>query len=181
MWALSAATTTFPALHMTWGAINEWTTQAGYHRLAGIADHPVLQELLTRIQRQEGRHAGLYASHARALLDDDRKAQRIVRWFLRHFWGPVGSGDVAREETDFVIRLLFADTLGAGYVDRLEAKIDSLPGLAGLGLLRGVVRSAPSGERLLDGGQVVGIADHRDQVVGTGVDVGIETAEQLVA
>ena len=30
------------ALHMTWGAVNEWTTQAAYARLAQRADHPVL-------------------------------------------------------------------------------------------------------------------------------------------
>ena len=36
----------FTALHMTWGAINEWTTQAGYARLSDKADHPTLRELL---------------------------------------------------------------------------------------------------------------------------------------
>ena len=34
------------AVHMTWGAINEWTTQAGYARLAQRCDHPVLAEML---------------------------------------------------------------------------------------------------------------------------------------
>jgi len=29
----------FIALHMKWGAINEWTTQAGYARLAETAGH----------------------------------------------------------------------------------------------------------------------------------------------
>ncbi|MHB1536185.1 MAG: ferritin-like domain-containing protein, partial [Acidimicrobiales bacterium] len=31
----------FTAVHMTWGAINEWTTQAGYSLLARKAAHPV--------------------------------------------------------------------------------------------------------------------------------------------
>ncbi len=44
----------FIAVHMTWGAINEWTTQAGYSRLAETAGHPTLRELLRRIMKQEG-------------------------------------------------------------------------------------------------------------------------------
>src|ERR1700729_3879950 len=35
----------FIAVHMTWGAINEWTTQAGYSRLAETAGHSTLREL----------------------------------------------------------------------------------------------------------------------------------------
>ena len=38
----------FGAIHMTWGAVNEWTTQAGYARLAERAGHPVLSDLLRR-------------------------------------------------------------------------------------------------------------------------------------
>ena len=52
------------AVHMTWGAVNEWTTQAGYSMLAQRAQHPVLTELLRRIMRQEGRHIDFYASQA---------------------------------------------------------------------------------------------------------------------
>jgi hypothetical protein len=46
----------FTALHMTWGAVNEWTTQAAYARLSEAAGHPTLRELLRRIMRQEGGH-----------------------------------------------------------------------------------------------------------------------------
>ncbi len=35
-------------VHMTWGAVNEWTTQAAYARLAKVADHPTLSVLLRR-------------------------------------------------------------------------------------------------------------------------------------
>ena len=49
---------------MAWGAINEWTTQAGYARLSDKADHPTLRELLKRIMRQEGGHIDFYASEA---------------------------------------------------------------------------------------------------------------------
>ena len=53
------------AVHMTWGAINEWTTQAGYARLAQRCNHPVLAEMLRRIMKQEGRHIDFYAAQAR--------------------------------------------------------------------------------------------------------------------
>jgi hypothetical protein len=81
-WTLGHVVRRFPAVHMTWGAINEWTANAAYNRLAQIADHPVLTELLGRIMRQEGRHAAYYASYARDLLDDP-KSQKVTRWFLR--------------------------------------------------------------------------------------------------
>jgi hypothetical protein len=126
----------FPALHMTWGAINEWTANAAYNRLAAIADHPVLTELLGRIMRQEGRHAAYYASWARDLLDGDRNAQRITSWFLRHQWAPVGSGDVPRIETAFATAYLFGSGNGSELIDRVEDRIDALPGLRGLNLVR---------------------------------------------
>jgi hypothetical protein len=65
------------ALHMTWGAVNEWTTLAAYMPLAQRADHPVLTELTTRIARQEGRHIDVYAAEAtRRLADSPRRAAR---------------------------------------------------------------------------------------------------------
>ena len=75
----SVAGSAFGALHMTWGAINEWTTQAGYARLATRASHPVLTDLLSRIMRQEGRHIAFYAGEAERRLAASRRARRIVR------------------------------------------------------------------------------------------------------
>ena len=50
---------------MTFGVINEWTTQAGYARLAAEADHPVLSELLRRIMKQEGRYIDFFGESTR--------------------------------------------------------------------------------------------------------------------
>ena len=72
----------FVALHMTWGAVNEWTTQAGYGRLAEIAGHPTLRELLRRIMKQEGGHIDFYASEATRRLADSPKARRLTRFAL---------------------------------------------------------------------------------------------------
>jgi hypothetical protein len=54
--AANVVGTDFVAVHMTFGAINEWSTHAGYARLSAIENHPVLSELLGRIMRQETRH-----------------------------------------------------------------------------------------------------------------------------
>src|SRR5262245_35708144 len=93
----------YTAVHMTWGAINEWTTQAGYARLAARAEHPTLTELLRRIMRQEGRHVDFYASQAQRRLARDTRAQRITRFALRHFWKPVGSDVMPDTEVRFLV------------------------------------------------------------------------------
>ena len=141
-WALGHGVRKFPAVHMTWGAINEWTANAAYNRLAQLADHPVLSELLGRIMRQEGRHAAYYVSHARDLLEDDRRAQKVTKWFLQHEWAVVGSGDVPKIETSFAAAYLFGGGDGAELIERVEERIDALPGLAGLNLVRTAIAAA---------------------------------------
>jgi hypothetical protein len=125
----------FPALHMTWGAINEWTTQAGYARLADLAGHPVLRDLLTRIMRQEGRHIAFYAGESERRLTQGRRAQRLVRMALRRLWRPVGAGVMPRSEVAFMIGTLFGDEEGRGMVQRIDQRVDRLPGLGGLHLV----------------------------------------------
>jgi hypothetical protein len=124
------------AIAMTWGAVNEWTTQAGYARLAARADHPVLTELLRRIMRQEGRHIDFYRSEARRRLESSRRTQRLTRLALSRWWNPVGSGVLDDTETSFVVAYLFGGPDGATAVARIDRNVDRLPGLAGLGLVQ---------------------------------------------
>lgn len=151
-WLLGHGVRKFPAVHMTWGAINEWTANAAYNRLAQMADHPVLTELLGRIMRQEGRHAAYYAAAARELLDGDRRAQRVTSWFLRHQWAPVGNGDVPQIETSFATAYLFGAGDGIELIERVEDRIDQLPGLAGLGLVRSAIRDSVRHVTRVEGG-----------------------------
>ena len=125
----------FVALHMTWGAINEWTTQAGYARLADTAGHPTLRELLRRIMKQEGSHIDFYASEATRRLHDSPKAQKLTRFALSHWWRPVGSGVMPEPEVGFLVRYLFAGDKGADTVARIDRRVDRLPGQSGLHLL----------------------------------------------
>ena len=125
----------FVALHMAWGAINEWTTQAGYAQLARRAGHPVLKELLKRIMRQEGRHIDFYASQARERLAASTRARKLARFALRRLWKPVGSGVMPAPETQHLARYLFGHDEGLGALRRIDRRVDLLPGLAGMSLL----------------------------------------------
>jgi hypothetical protein len=129
----------FGAVHMTWGAVNEWTTQAGYARLLGLARHPVLTDLLNRIMRQEGNHVAFYAGEAGDRLAAHPRAQRVVRAALRRLWRPVGAGVMPPAEVAFLVRTLFADPAGRAMAARIDRRIDRLPGLADLSLVAGAV------------------------------------------
>ena len=130
----SAATSHFLAVHMTFGVINEWTTQAGYARLRAVADHPVLDDLLARIMKQEGRHIDYYLLRAQELLEP-RGAQRTTRWMLRHLWSPVGAKVMPLAETHHLIGTLFGSAEGRPMVERIDRRIDRLPGLDGMHLM----------------------------------------------
>ena len=133
------AGTDFTAVHMAWAAVNEWTTQAGYAQLARRSHHPVLSELLGRIMRQEGRHIDFYASEAERRLTSRARARRLARTALTRFWHPVGSGVMPPGETRFLTGHLFGDEQGRLAAQRIDRRIDRLPGLGNLRLIEGTV------------------------------------------
>jgi hypothetical protein len=124
------------AVHMTWGAVNELTTQAGYAQLARKAGHPVLSELLRRIMRQEGRHVDFYTNEARTRLARSHATKRVTRLALRRFWRPVGHGVRPESEVGFLITHLFGDAAGREAAARIDRHVDRLPGMGGLHLVR---------------------------------------------
>ncbi|MDP9181871.1 MAG: ferritin-like domain-containing protein [Actinomycetota bacterium] len=141
----------FVAVHMTWGALNEWSTQCGYSRLAELEGHPVLSELLERINRQEARHIAFYATEARARLAESPRARRLVRFALDKLWAPVGAGVVPKEETAFLVQHLLSGEEGDKTVASLDARLHRLPGMEGLGLVTREVarwREVPTGPSL---------------------------------
>jgi len=129
----------FIAVHMTWGAINEWTTQAGYGRLSERAGHPTLRDLLGRIMKQEGGHIDFYASEASRRLSESPRAQNLTRFFLSRTWRPVGSGVMPKAEVDFLVRYLFDGPNGTAMAERIDRRVDRLPGQEGLHLLKTAV------------------------------------------
>jgi len=135
----SSLTPHMTAIHMAWGAVNEWTTQAAYARLSTLADNPSLTVLLKRIMKQEGRHIDFYATQANGRLANSPAAQRITRWALAKFWSPVGTGVVPDKEVDFLKTYLFGGSDGESMARRIDSRIDRLPGLNGLRLLGSTV------------------------------------------
>jgi hypothetical protein len=132
----SAVTKHFLAVHMTFGVVNEWTTQAAYARVAAGCEHPVLRELLRRIMKQEGRHIDFYLDQAKTHLEP-AAAQRTTRLALKRVWAPVGSTVMPVEDSNHLARTLFADEEGQAMLQRIDRRVDRLPGLDGLGLLQG--------------------------------------------
>ena len=84
----------------------------------------------------------IYALLCAAFLEGDRKAQKVTSWFLRHQWAPVGNGDVPKIETSFATAYLFGSGDGMELIDRIEDRIDLLPGLKGLNLVRTGIAAA---------------------------------------
>ena len=140
----------FVALHMTWGAINEWTTQAGYARLSETAGHPTLRELLRRIMKQEGTHIDFYASEAACRLAASPKAQRLTRFALSHWWRPVGSGVMPKKEVGFLVNYLFDGQKGREILERIDRRVDRLPGQRDLHLLQRAVANLAATSRRRD-------------------------------
>jgi hypothetical protein len=133
--AAAAVGEDFIATHMTWGAVNEWSTHAGYARLIQVEDHPTLTTVVRRIMQQETRHVAFYATEARDRLQRSARARWITRLALRHLWAPVGSTVVPASETRFLLQYLFGGDAGRALVATLDQKVDRLPGLADLGIV----------------------------------------------
>jgi rubrerythrin len=132
--------TDFIAVHMSWGAANEWSATAAYTRLAQLERHPVLSVLLKRIAKQETRHVAFYASQAKARLESSKSARRLTRFLLRKVWGPVGSGVMPDSEDTHVMGHLFGDEDGLAEVRRIDGHIAKLPGMEGLTIIENSLR-----------------------------------------
>jgi len=85
--------------------------------------------------RQEGNHIAFYASEADRHLSAHRGAQRLVRATLARLWKPVGAGVMPKAEVAFMARTLFGGADGRTIIERIDRRIDRLPGLENLGLV----------------------------------------------
>ena len=102
-----ASDAAFPAVHMTWGAINELSTLTGYHALIERTRHPMLTTVMSRIIKDERRHFSFYFNQARRMLQDPA-ARRITSFLVRHFWTPVGKSGARRRRRASHLRVSFS-------------------------------------------------------------------------
>ncbi len=123
----------FTATHMAFGAIHEMSTTQGYRRLAELADHPVLSQILTGIIREESAHTTFYRSVARIELQKSEISRKLSRFLIKHFYTPVGGGAKPADELNYTIATLFGGEGGMKYINQnVSEKIQTLPGFDGL-------------------------------------------------
>ena len=126
----------FTATHMTFGAVHEMSTAQGYRQLAKLADHPVLTYLLTAIMREEAAHTQFYWTVARLELNKNETSQKLTRFFVEHFWTPVGQGSVPKRRTENMIGTLFGDKTALSVLDKkVTQRIRQLPGFDDLTMI----------------------------------------------
>lgn len=126
----------YVAVHMIWGAANEWSAVAAYNRLCELDAHPVLTELLRRIARQETRHVAFYATQARQRLGHSKVARKLARYALERFWGPVGSNIMNESEVRHVLSHLMSGPDGRKAAREIDEHVAKMPGLAGLQIVQ---------------------------------------------
>jgi rubrerythrin len=131
---MSAWWSDFLALHMTWGAAHECTTIQAYRRLADQNDHPVLNELLRRIIRDEARHYAFYMWQAERRLARPGVARK-VRAIMTRFYTPVGSSHQPDALACWVSGFLFDGEEGRKAAKHVDQSIGKLPGFSGATLL----------------------------------------------
>jgi hypothetical protein len=131
---LSRMTRHFPAVQMTWGAINEMVGIESYRALAVRTQHPLLRTILAQIIKDERRHFSFYFNQAKARLRP-RAAQTLTTTVIKCLWRPVGSpvrGDAA---TQRMRDYLYPDESARIRLSGLDSTIARLPGLSWFNLV----------------------------------------------
>jgi hypothetical protein len=122
----------FPAVYLSFGAIQEMTTLRGYERLYQYTQNPVLKILCDRIARQERRHFAWYFNHARELLLESSGARIMARKLLEFNWVPVGAGIKSPEEVKRLFLTLFPSESARKLVREIDSRMGTLPGFEGV-------------------------------------------------
>ena len=88
----------WPAVHMIWGVVQEFTTYNGYIALIERTGHPILATICQRIMKQEMKHFAFYRDQAYKRLVNNPAAQRLTSEALKIGWTPVGEGMCSKED-----------------------------------------------------------------------------------
>src|SRR5262245_23783179 len=118
----------WPAVHMVWGAVQEFTTYNAYQALIDRIDHPILNVICQRIMKQELRHFAFYNQQAKRRLAASVATQRLATAALKVGWTPVGDGMSSKDDVCHAIQFLFDGAEGTA-IRAIEQKVRDLPGL----------------------------------------------------
>ena len=118
------------ATHTAAGAVDEWITQAGFEQLRDRSPHPELVATLERILAVKRPHAAFFAADAGDRLAASPPAVRLARRRLSRITWPLGS----TTEPPALVAGILDRLLPASGLALIDARVDALPGLAGLHL-----------------------------------------------
>lgn len=121
----------FIAVHMAWGALNEFTAAASYNALARKTENPAVATLCRRIAQQERKHFAFYYGQARKRMEASRVARGLTRFAMMNLWDPVGDGVAGHDNLAHTARTLFAEPWAWRELERAEERMQQLPGLEG--------------------------------------------------
>jgi hypothetical protein len=124
------------AVHMALGTVDEWLTQAAAERIAVLDPHPALVPLMTSFSRIKHRQLQFFEPQARYRLTDSSRGRRIARRRLARSAWPIGAKSLPRDAA----RAFYADVFTPELVAELDARVDTLPGMRGLGLIAKAAR-----------------------------------------
>jgi hypothetical protein len=122
------------AVHMTLGTVDQWLSIAAYSRLSELAGNAKLTETLTKFIGLKKRQLEFFEPQSRYRLTESKQARRIARRRLAKTPWPIGAQAEPAGETHFFFSHLFGTV--AHLLADLDARIDTLPGQAGLSLIR---------------------------------------------
>ena len=128
----------FPALYLTVGAVNELTTLTGYGQLKSRCNHPVLNQILDRVIKQERTHFAFYRSMSEQLLGESATARAVTRAYYQAKPRVVGEGVKNEAEIDQLAAYLFDGEDGLEAARSVDRQVALLPGLKGFDMLEKV-------------------------------------------
>lgn len=127
------------AVHMSLGTVDEWLMQAAYSQLSELAGNAALTDEIDYILSIKERQLIFFEAQARYRLLESAPARRLSRTRLTKTAWPVGAKAEKQTETTFFYEQLFAQS--PDLIATIDARVDTLPGQDGLGLIRRATRS----------------------------------------
>jgi hypothetical protein len=126
------------AVHMSMGTVDEWVTQAAYTRIAELEPHPELVRTVELLLAVKERELLFFEAQARYRLHHSPRSRSLTRRRLRKTPWPIGAQAQPKPETAFFFARLFASSPET--IATLDARVDTLPGQSGLGVIRKAAR-----------------------------------------